>query len=29
MMAGAIVWVRIGLLEYRASHAHADVEHTP
>lgn len=26
MFAGAIVWVRIGLLEYRTGHAHAEVE---
>jgi hypothetical protein len=30
MLAGAIVWIRIGLLEYRAHHAHvvAEEEHT-
>ena len=26
MLAGAIVWVRIGLLEYRATHAHTEAE---
>jgi hypothetical protein len=26
MCVGAIVWVRIGLLEYRSAHAHAEVE---
>lgn len=29
MLAGAIVWIRIGLLEYRASHAHAEPDHVP
>jgi hypothetical protein len=30
MLAGAIVWIRIGLLEYRAAHAHGtEAEHTP
>lgn len=26
MLVGAIVWVRIGLLEYRSAHAHAELE---
>jgi hypothetical protein len=26
MLAGAIAWIRIGILEYRATHAHAEVE---
>ena len=29
MLAGAIVWIRVGLLEYRASRAHAQVDHAP
>lgn len=26
MLAGAIVWIRIGVLEYRATHAHSEAE---
>jgi hypothetical protein len=29
MLAGAIVWIRIGLLEYRATHAPSEAEHSP
>lgn len=29
MLAGAIVWIRVGLLEYRASRAHAELDHAP
>jgi hypothetical protein len=29
MLAGAIVWIRIGVLEYRATHRHTEVEHAP
>jgi hypothetical protein len=29
MLAGAVVWIRIGLLEARAGHAHAETEQAP
>jgi hypothetical protein len=29
MLAGAIAWIRVGVLEYRAAHGHVEVEHAP
>ena len=29
MLAGAIAWIRVGLIEAAAAHGHAEAEHTP